>query len=39
MTANNHQFKDFEHTLTNETMQRGTRYGKKKNLGLALLYK
>ena len=37
MTANNHQFKDFEHTLTSEPMQRGTRYGKKKKSWVSLI--
>lgn len=37
MTANNHQFKDFEHTLTSETMQRGARYGKKKKSWVSLI--
>ena len=37
MTANNHQFKYFEHTLTSETMQRGARYGKKKKSWVSLI--
>lgn len=37
MTANNQQFKDFEHTLTSETMQRGARYGKKKKSWVSLI--
>ena len=30
MAEQNHQFKDFEHTLTSEPMQRGMRFEKKK---------
>src|SRR5699024_7529772 len=37
MTANNQQFKDFEHTLTSETMQRGARYGKKKKSWVSVI--
>lgn len=35
MVEKNHQFKDFEHTLTSEPMQRGKHFEKKKNHGLA----
>ena len=33
MAEQNHQFKDFEHTLTSEPMQRGMRLKKRKVLG------
>ncbi|SUM63676.1 Uncharacterised protein [Staphylococcus saprophyticus] len=32
MAEQNHQFKDFEHTLTSEPMQRGMRFEKKEKV-------
>lgn len=37
MAEQNHQFKDFEHTLTSEPMQRGMRFEKKKKSWVSML--
>jgi len=37
MTENNNQFKNFEHSFTNESMQRGKRFGKKKKSWVSMV--